>query len=82
MEHFQARNLIKTWLKNGYWEFTETPIDSPYRAILFPLLTNIALHGIENVLGIKTISTTGHNFANNTFAFIRYADDFIIFWGF
>lgn len=80
---FPAREAIEAWLKAGYCEFPstevlETPTGTPQGGIISPLLANIALHGIEKVLGIKTGSVTGHNFGNNTYAFIRYADDFLV----
>lgn len=80
---FPASKIIKAWLKAGYCEFPdldiiETPAGTPQGGIISPLLANIALHGIEKILGIKTVSTTGHNYSNNTYAFIRYADDFIV----
>lgn len=34
---------------------------------------------MEQVLNIKTVSTTGHNYGNNKFALVRYADDFLVF---
>lgn len=54
--NFPARKLIQQWLKAGYvdngiFHYTET--GTPQGGIVSPLLANIALHGIEQVLGIK-----------------------------
>jgi RNA-directed DNA polymerase len=81
---FPARDLIAVWLKAGYIEFAnseffETSKGTPQGGIISPLLANIALHGIEKLLGIKTVSTTGQNYGSNTYNYVRYADDFIVF---
>lgn len=80
---FPAKDAIEAWLKAGYCEFPSTEVvatdaGTPQGGIISPLLANIALHGIEKVLGIKTVSTTGHNASGNKYAYIRYADDFIV----
>lgn len=80
---FPAKDLIKAWLKAGYCEFPsedviETTAGTPQGGVISPLLANIALHGMEQILGIKTVSTTGHNYGSNVFSYIRYADDFIV----
>lgn len=40
------------------------------------MLANIALHGMENALGIRYLSN-GEN--RGTRAFVRYADDFVVY---
>jgi RNA-directed DNA polymerase len=81
--NFPAKAVIKEWLKAGYCEFpsldvVETPVGTPQGGIISPLLANIALHGLEKFLGIKTVSTTGHNYGSNVYSYVRYADDFVI----
>ena len=81
--NFPAKKIIKTWLKSGYCEFPSTEImetlkGTPQGGIISPLLANIALHGMENALGIQTVSTTGHNYGSNKYATVRYADDFVV----
>jgi RNA-directed DNA polymerase len=81
--NFPAREVVETWLKAGYIEFPSTDVveatrGTPQGGIISPLLANIALHGIEEALGIKTVSTTGHNYGSNKYAYIRYADDFVV----
>lgn len=80
---FPANNVIEAWLKAGYCEFLSSdPIEvmagTPQGGVICPLLANIALHGMEKVLRIKTVSTTGHSFSTNRLAIVRYADDFIV----
>lgn len=82
---FPAREAVRAWLKAGYCEFPyedgdvrETEYGTPQGGVISPLLANIALHGMEKVLNIKTVSTTGHNSSANTFAIVRYADDFVV----
>nr|YP_009364133.1 hypothetical protein [Hydrodictyon reticulatum]AQU64507.1 hypothetical protein [Hydrodictyon reticulatum] len=80
---FPAKSVIEKWLKAGYCEFPSTDViettsGTPQGGVISPLLANIALHGMEKVLGIKTVSTTGHNFGTNVYSYVRYADDFVI----
>jgi RNA-directed DNA polymerase len=81
---FPARELIKQWLKAGYMEsgvFHDTEAGTPQGGVISPLLANIALHGMEQVLGVKyrthgegrPITLIGER------AVVRYADDFVVF---
>ena len=73
-----GRELIRQWLKAGYMEqgeFHETPAGTPQGGIASPLLANIALHGMEEALGI--LRPYGH--FRSSRAVIRYADDFVVF---
>lgn len=84
VDGFPAKDVIKAWLKAGYCEFPandviETPQGTPQGGVISPLLANIALHGMEQALNIKTVSTTGHNFGSNKYSLVRYADDFVVF---
>ena len=77
------KKLVKAWLKAGYCAFPCTEVHEtltriPQEGVISPLLANIALHGIEKVLRIKTVSTTGHNASGNSYAVIRYADNFLV----
>jgi RNA-directed DNA polymerase len=74
-----GRELIKQWLKAGYVEYgtyhpTET--GTPQGGIISPLLANIALHGMEEALGIDC-NPRNHN--RRPRALVRYADDFVVF---
>ena len=77
--NFPARKLIHQWLKAGYVDkgvFYDTETGTPQGGIISPLLANIALHGMEGILGIK------HNNRHQNIsqrAVVRYADDFVVF---
>lgn len=76
---FPARELIRQWLKAGYVEMgtlhaTET--GAPQGGVISPLLLNVALHGMEEALGIR-YDKRGQNAGNR--ALVRYADDFVVF---
>jgi RNA-directed DNA polymerase len=63
-----GRQLIKQWLKAGYVEaeiLHSTESGVPQGGVISPLLLNIALNGMERLVG----SNAG---------FIRYADDFVV----
>jgi RNA-directed DNA polymerase len=71
--------LIKKWLKAGYVDknvYHETETGTPQGGVISPLLANIALHGMENAIGVK------HNCRGEIIgkrAVVRYADDFVCF---
>ncbi len=77
---FPARDLIAAWLKAGVFEpgkgFAPTEEGSPQGGIVSPLLMNVALHGLEEVAGVR--------YQPNGWAqpgsplLIRYADDFAV----
>lgn len=77
--NFPARKLISLWLKAGYVDkgiFHNTETGTPQGGVISPLLANIALHGMEEVLGVK------YNYRNwliGKRAVVRYADDFLVF---
>ena len=63
-----GRKLIRQWLKAGYVEaeiFNATTSGVPQGGVISPLLSNIALDGMQALLGGRM-------------GFIRYADDFVI----
>ncbi|NEO38716.1 MAG: group II intron reverse transcriptase/maturase [Moorea sp. SIOASIH] len=86
--NFPAKNLIKQWLKAGYIHkgvFHNTEEGTPQGGIISPLLANIALHGLEEELGIKytwhkdTRNKKGGYWVNKTGrTYVRFADDFIV----
>jgi RNA-directed DNA polymerase len=74
-----GRELIKQWLKAGYMEqgvFHETPAGTPQGSVISPLLANIALHGMEEAIGVK-YNNKGETISKR--AVVRYADDFVLF---
>jgi RNA-directed DNA polymerase len=87
-----GRELIKQWLKAGYMEaemFHKTESGTPQGGIISPLLANIALTGMTELLNryktltqrtVKTGNRAGqvNNEKSNKYGYIRYADDFIV----
>ena len=74
-----GRELIKQWLKAGYVEegmFHETEHGTPQGGVVSPLLANIALHGMEEAIGVK-YDYRGQLISKR--AVVRYADDFVCF---
>ena len=76
--NFPARKIIKEWLKAGYVDnniFHKQDTGTPQGGIISPLLANIALHGMEEALGVKyrpKRESIGKRII------VRYADDFVI----
>jgi len=74
-----GRELIRQWLKAGYVDkgvFHDTETGTPQGGVISPLLANIALHGMEQALGV-TFNSKGE--INSPRAVVRYADDFVVF---
>src|SRR5713226_9035206 len=76
---------IKEWLKAGAVDagiFMPTDQGTPQGGVASPLLANIALHGLEDVVqksrGPATTVVEGKQVRSNVFC-IRYADDFVVF---
>jgi len=68
---FPGKKLIKEWLKAGFiyeGNLYETETGTPQGGVISPLLANIGLHGLEEIIK-KTNSKLG---------IIRYADDFVV----
>ncbi len=77
--NFPYRHLIKSWLKAGYIDnntFHPQETGTPQGGIISPLLANIALHGMEEALGVK-YDNRGQ--LRSKRCVVRYADDFVIF---
>ena len=72
--NFPARGLVKQWLKAGYVEaemFHPTETGVPQGEVISPLLLNVALHGMEQALGI---AYTPKGVRRGIYALVRYAD--------
>ena len=86
IKEFPFTDLIEKWLKAGYVDngvFNETELGSGQGNIVSPLLANIALMGMEELLGIKykPVKSNGRNvsYANDSkYTLVFYADDFVI----
>jgi RNA-directed DNA polymerase len=74
--------LIKAWLKSGVMDdgqFFETNEGTPQGGVISPLLANIALHGMEQLVIDYARSLKGEKRKNQySISLIRYADDFVI----
>jgi RNA-directed DNA polymerase len=76
-----GKALIKAWLKAGYvehksWHSTEA--GTPQGGVISPLLANIALHGMEEALGISYRPQKIGLLCQGDRALVRYADDFVV----
>ncbi|AGK99449.1 group II intron reverse transcriptase/maturase [Clostridium pasteurianum] len=86
LKEFPYSNLIGKWLKAGYVDnsiFNETQFGSGQGNIVSPLLANIALMGMEDILGIKykPVKSNGEivSYTNGTkYTLVFYADDFVV----
>jgi RNA-directed DNA polymerase len=80
--NFPAREVIRLWLKAGYVEegvFHTTEQGTPQGGVISPLLANIALHGMEETLGIEYRGGVNASFVKRHCpVFVRYADDFVV----
>jgi RNA-directed DNA polymerase len=80
------RRLIRNWLKAGFMDGCDMfPTETGRRqgGVISPLLANIALHGMEEVIKeyantLPTYRNYGKKQNRNVLSLIRYADDFVI----
>ena len=90
IDGFPHYNLVKRFLESGYVDdgvFHNTNEGTPQGGLLSPLLANIALHGMEETLGItykkKTRERNGKIFetfeTRGVYRVVSYADDFLVF---
>lgn len=83
---FPQYNLVKRFLEAGYVDngvFHESVEGTPQGGLLSPLLANIALHGMEEALGITYKEQCNNDnvtyVTRGKYRLSRYADDFLIF---
>jgi RNA-directed DNA polymerase len=81
--NFPYNEVIYKWLKAGYVDenvFTDTEFGTPQGSVISPLLANIALHGIEEAIGVKYVysDSDGYSLNADSPAIVRFADDFVI----
>lgn len=86
----QLRNQIKTWLRSGVFDkraYSPISAGTPQGGVIRPLLSNIALHGMEThlkdwVATQEILSQNGGKFSPTSkrasLSVIRYADDFVV----
>ncbi len=82
IKHFPALGLVKAWLKAGIVEDErrrKTELGTPQGGIISPLLANIALHGMEQAVGVSYRKHyDSFNIKEDSRVLVRYADDFVI----
>lgn len=72
--------ILKQWLKAKYLEMGklhDTPSGTPQGGIISPIITNMALDGLHEILS-KSFKRSQKAGLNDKVNMIRYADDFII----
>ena len=75
---FPAIGLVEKWgMDEGI--FQETEMGTPQGGIISPLLLNVALHGMEEAVGVYYQKSGKYTQLRSNVALIRYADDFVIF---
>jgi RNA-directed DNA polymerase len=77
--HFPARRQIQAWLTAGYLEhgqFFNTTEGTPQGAICSPLVANVALDGLADLLASR-FRHPGRS-TRPYFGYIRYADDLVV----
>lgn len=80
----ELQKQIKAWLKAGILDGKDCPfseLGTPQGGVIFPLLTNIALHGLRKELDAYIYTLGGHHLNNrHALTYIRYADDFVLMY--
>ncbi len=80
--NFPARQQVRAWLTAGYVEFGkvhETTEGTPQGGVVSPLLANIALDGLQQLLWDLSRQRKWHKpSAPCSFGFARYADDYVV----
>jgi len=74
------RRIIKKWLKAGVMEnleLTKTEKGTPQGGVISPLLSNVALHGLEEKVKASFPKRDSRGRSINPHV-VRYADDFVI----
>jgi RNA-directed DNA polymerase len=81
---FPGREMIRGWLKAGVVEkgrYSPTEEGTPQGGGISPVLLNIALHGMEEAVGVRYHTAKGHTgwVRPDSPALVRYADDQLVF---
>lgn len=82
ISNFPKREIIKGWLKAGFvsnGKYNPTETGTPQGGVISPLLANIGLHGLEQMIkSILPHYAKRKGTQTVQFGVIRYADDFIV----
>lgn len=82
--NFPGRKVIKKWLEAGVMvgqRFRPSTSGTPQGGIISPLLANIALHGMEEVIGVKRQFRPSEPKKPRRISkvkVVKYADDFVV----
>jgi RNA-directed DNA polymerase len=80
IDNFPGRKWVKVWLKSGVMEagaYQSTWRGTPQGGVISPLLMNLALDGMEEILGIG-YEKRGFIDSKSPYVVVRYADDFVV----
>ena len=75
------RRMLKEWLDSGYIHngvFHKTVAGTPQGGIISPVLANMTLDGLEDILSTRFGNKSSWRSRRNKVNMVRYADDFII----
>jgi RNA-directed DNA polymerase len=80
---FPGRGMIRAWLTAGVFEpgkgFAPTEEGSPQGGVISPLLLNVALHGLEEAVGVRySTGASAGKIKRTSPVAIRYADDLVV----
>jgi RNA-directed DNA polymerase len=80
---FPARDMIRGWLRAGVFEpgkgFAPTEEGTPQGGVISPLLLNVALHGLEEAVGVRYSTGASAGRPKRTSpVVVRYADDLVV----
>ena len=81
IDSFPARKLIKDWLQAGFIDNGvkyETLKGTPQGGVISPILANIGLHGLEELITSIKLPAKARGYHRPKLGLIRYADDFVI----
>jgi len=72
--------ILKKFLKSGFvlkGKFSETDLGVPQGSPISPMISNMVLDGLQNVINLA-ISSLKYQNVKDSVTFVRYADDFVI----
>jgi RNA-directed DNA polymerase len=75
---FPATGQVRQWLKAGVVDkgrYSPTEDGTPQGGVISPLLLNIALHGMEEAVGVRYRKHNPAAVTHSSPVLIRYADD-------
>ncbi len=80
IDKFPGKEWIESWLRSGIIEggkYIATTKGTPQGGAISPLLLNITLHGLEEILNV-TYNKDGKTSIDSPYTMVIYADDFVV----